>query len=54
MPEQIAAVWQNDGFSTKFNSSSSIELLCKAEHLHFDFRHFAKRWNVKLKKAFYN
>ena len=36
------AVWQNGGFSAKFNGSSSIELLCKTEHLCFNFRHFAK------------
>ncbi|MBS1572332.1 MAG: hypothetical protein JST62_08080 [Bacteroidetes bacterium] len=36
------AVWQNGGFSAKFNGSSSIEHLCKTEHLRFDFRHFAK------------
>lgn len=40
------AVWQNGGFSTKFYGSSSIELLCKTEHLPFDFRHFAKLQNV--------
>jgi hypothetical protein len=40
--ERTTAVWQNGGFSAKFNSSSSIELLCKTEHLCFDFRHFAK------------
>jgi hypothetical protein len=40
------AVWQNGGFSAKFNGSSSIELLCKTEHLCFDFRHFAKLQNV--------
>ena len=27
--QQITAVWQNGGFSAKFNNSSSIELLCK-------------------------
>jgi hypothetical protein len=42
MPEQITAVWQNGGFSAKFKFSSSIELLCKTEHLCFDFRHIAK------------
>ena len=36
------AVWQNGGFSAKFNGSSSIKHLCKTEHLCFDFRHFAK------------
>ena len=52
MPEQITAVWQNGGFSAKFKFSSSIELLCKTEHLCFDFRHFAKPQNVmgKFKK----
>jgi hypothetical protein len=40
------AVWQNGGFSDKFNISSSIELLCKTEHLCFDFRHFAKLQTV--------
>src|SRR5690606_29516532 len=39
------AVWQNGGFNAKFNGSSSIELLCKTEHLCFDFRHFAKLQN---------
>jgi hypothetical protein len=50
--ERLTAVWQNGGFSAKFNGSSSIELLCKTEHLCFDFRHFAKLQNVgcKLKK----
>jgi len=42
----LTAVWQNGGFSAKFNGSSSIELLCKTEHLFFDFRHFAKLQNV--------
>ena len=42
----LTAVWQNGGFSAKFNGSSSIELLCKTEHLCFDFRHFAKLQNV--------
>ena len=42
----ITAVWQNGGFSAKFNDSSSIELLCKTEHLCFDFRHFAKLQTV--------
>ena len=46
MPEQITAVWQNGGFSAKFKFSYSIELLCKTEHLCFDFRHFAKLQNV--------
>jgi predicted alpha/beta superfamily hydrolase len=40
------AVWQNGGFSAKFNGSSSIELLYKTEHLCFDFRHFAKLQTV--------
>ena len=40
------AVWQNGGFSAKFKFSSSIELLCKTEHLYLDFRHFAKLQNV--------
>ncbi len=44
--DRTTAVWQNGGFSAKFNSSSSIELLCKTEHLCFDFRHFAKLQNV--------
>ena len=44
--EGITAVWQNGGFSAKFNGSSSIELLYKTEHLCFDFRHFAKLRNV--------
>ena len=43
---QVTAVWQNGGFSTKIKFSSSIELLCKTEHLCFDFRHFAKLQNV--------
>ena len=45
-PLAITAVWQNGGFSAKFNGSSSIELLCKTEHLCFDFRHFAKLQTV--------
>jgi len=40
------AVWQNGGFSAKFNDSSSIELLYKTEHLCFDFRHIAKLQTV--------
>ncbi|WP_222941032.1 hypothetical protein, partial [Flavobacterium macrobrachii] len=40
------AVWQNGGFSAKFKFSFSIELLCKTEHLCFDFRHFAKLQTV--------
>ena len=44
--ERTTAVWQNGGFSAKFNGSSSIELLCKTEHLCFDFRHFAKLQTV--------
>ena len=40
--DRTTAVWQNGGFSAKFNGSSSIELLYKTEHLCFDFRHFAK------------
>ncbi len=44
--DRTTAVWQNGGFSAKFNGSSSIELLCKTEHLCFDFRHFAKLQNV--------
>ena len=44
--DRTTAVWQNGGFSAKFNGSSSIELLCKTEHLSFDFRHFAKLQNV--------
>jgi hypothetical protein len=43
---RVTAVWQNGGFSAKFNGSSSIELLCKTEHLCFDFRHFAKLQTV--------
>ena len=43
------AVWQNGGFSAKFNDSSSIELLYKTEHLCFDFRHFAKLQTVSRK-----
>jgi hypothetical protein len=45
--ERLTAVWQNGGFSAKFNSSSSIELLCKTEHLCFDLRHFAKLQTVE-------
>jgi hypothetical protein len=44
--ERLTAVWQNGGFSAKFNGSSSIELLCKTEHLCFYFRHFAKLQTV--------
>ena len=43
------AVWQNGGFSAKFKLSSLIELLCKTEHLCFDFRHFAKLQTVVFK-----
>jgi hypothetical protein len=52
MGEPLTAVWQNGGFSAKFNGSYSIELLCKTEHLCLDFRHFAKLQNVggNLKK----
>lgn len=46
MGDRLTAVWQNGGFSAKFNRSSSIELLCKTEHLCFDFRHFAKPQTV--------
>jgi hypothetical protein len=46
----ITAVWQNGGFSAKLNGSSSIEFLCKTEHLCFDFRHFAKLQNVSSKQ----
>jgi len=46
MGDRLTAVWQNGGFSAKFNRSSSIELLCKTEHLCFDFRHFAKLQTV--------
>lgn len=34
------------GVGAKFNGSSSIELLCKTEHLCSDFRHCGKRQNV--------
>jgi hypothetical protein len=44
--ERPTAVWQNGGFSAKFNGSSSIEHLRKTEHLCFYFRHFAKLQNV--------
>ena len=44
--QHITAVWQNGGFSAKFNGNTSIELLCKTEQLCFDFRHFAKLQNV--------
>jgi hypothetical protein len=44
--ERTTAVWQNGGFSAKFNSSSSIEHLCKNEHLCFGYRHCAKLQNV--------
>ena len=44
--DRTTAVWQNGGFSAKFNGSTSIELLYKTEHLRFDFRHFAKLQNV--------
>ncbi|MFN5679165.1 MAG: hypothetical protein ACK46P_02545, partial [Flavobacteriia bacterium] len=47
---QVTAVWQNGGFSAKLNGSSSIELLCKTEHLCFDFRHFAKLQTVTCKR----
>ncbi len=40
--ERTTAAWQNGRFSAKFKGSSSIELLCKTEHLCFDFRHYAK------------
>ena len=45
---RITAVWQNGGFSAKINIRSMIELLCKTEHLCFDFRHFAKPQTVRL------
>lgn len=45
--QHITAVWQNGGFSAKFNGNTSIELLCKTEQLCFDFRHFAKLQNVE-------
>ena len=44
--DRTTAVWQNGGFSAKFNGSSSIELLCKTEHLCFEIRHFAKLQTV--------
>ena len=44
--QHITAVWQNGGFSAKFNGNTSIELLCKTEQFCFDFRHFAKLQNV--------
>jgi len=44
------AVGQNGGFSAKFNSSSSIELLYKTEHLRLDFRHFTNLPNVGKKR----
>ncbi|WP_124642814.1 hypothetical protein [Amniculibacterium aquaticum] len=44
--DRTTAVWQNGGFSAKFNGSSSIELLYKTEHLCFEIRHFAKLQNV--------
>jgi hypothetical protein len=44
--ERTTAVWQNGGLSRIFNGSSSIKLLCKTEHLDFDFRHFAKLQTV--------
>ena len=47
--ERTTAVWQNGGFSAKFNGSSLIELLYKTEHLCFDFRHFAKLQTVERK-----
>ena len=48
--DRTTAVWQNGGFSAKFNGSTSIELLCKTEHLCFDFRHFAKLQTVNRKQ----
>jgi hypothetical protein len=42
----LTSVWRNGGFSAKFNDSASIELLCKTDHLCFDFRHYAKLKNV--------
>ncbi len=45
--DRTTAVWQNGGFSAKFNGSSSIGLLYKTEHLCFEIRHFAKLQNVK-------
>jgi hypothetical protein len=48
--ERTTAVWQNGGFSAKFNDSSSIELMYKIEDLRFDFRHFAKLQNVTSKQ----
>jgi hypothetical protein len=46
MPEQITAVWQNDGFNAIFKFSSSNELLCKAEYFCFDFSHNANLQTV--------
>ena len=48
--DRTTAVWQNGGFSAKFNGSTSIELLYKTEHLRFDFRHFAKLQTVTCKR----
>ncbi|MBL7788233.1 MAG: hypothetical protein JNL75_00200 [Chitinophagales bacterium] len=52
MGDRLTAVWQNGGFSAKFNGSSSIKLLCKTEHLYFDFRHFAKLQNGRAHAKF--
>ena len=49
--QHITAVWQNGGFSAKFNGNTSIELLCKTEQLCFDFRHFAKLQTVSGKMS---
>lgn len=49
--QPLTAVWLNGGFSAKINGSSSIELLCKTEHLCFDFRHFAKLQTVSSKQS---
>jgi len=46
MGDRLTAVWQNGGFSAKFNGSSSIKLLCKTEYSCFDFRHYAKLQTV--------
>jgi hypothetical protein len=46
--EPLTRYWRNGGFIAKFNGISSIEFLCKTEHLYFDFRHYANTRNKTL------
>ena len=40
--QHITAVWQNGGFSAKFNGNTSIELLCKGWADVFQMPHLHK------------